>query len=64
MTASPLYIVQKLKMPDFTTLLYFIPTVKSKVPDCAIVLILLLDIEKWNHGSIRHYACGGGTSST
>ena len=44
MAASPLYIVQKLKMPDFTTLLYLIPTVKSKVPDCAIVLILLLDI--------------------
>ena len=33
-------------MPDFTTLLYFIPTVKSKIPDCAIVLILLLDIEQ------------------
>ena len=53
MAASPLYIVQKLNMPDFTTLLYFIPTAKSKIPDCAIVLILLLDIEQWNHGRLQ-----------
>ena len=34
------------KNARFHNFTVFIPTVKSKIPDCAIVLILLLDIEQ------------------